>query len=154
MALGRLIPWLAIAMAAGGCQRGPAGHPDEAAAVRIIRELGGSIAFEDGLERRVNKVYLNDTAVADADLAVVENLPKLRNLFLGRTKIGDAGLEHLARASQLETLGLNETRVTDAGLKSLASLKRLKTVNLQATSVTANGAAELRRAIPGLIVAR
>jgi hypothetical protein len=136
-----------------GCGQ-PAVHPDETAAVAAILKLGGKVEYAPDADRRVVKVYLHDTPVRDADLAVLEKLPKLKNLFLGRTQIGDAGLEHLKNAAQLETLSLNGTGVTDAGLKSLIELKNLKTLNLQETRVTNGGVALLRKSLRGATIAR
>ena len=137
-----------------GCGR-PAGHLDEAAAVEAIQRLGGKVDYDgEGADRRVVKVYLHQTPVTDDDLAVLEKLPKLRNLFLGQTKIGDAGLVHLEQATELETLSVNATNLTDAGLKSLEGLKHLKTLNLQETRVTAAGVAQLRKSLPTAKIAR
>jgi hypothetical protein len=144
--------WLILAIA--GCTQSPGGA-DEAAAVALIQKLGGKVEYEgERAERRVVKVYLHQTRVSDDDLAVLEKLPKLRNLFLGKTKIGDAGLSHLEHADELQTLSLNSTAVTDAGLKSLSELKNLKTINLQETRVTAAGAAQLRKSLPAVKIAR
>ncbi|HUQ71951.1 MAG TPA: hypothetical protein VM165_20640, partial [Planctomycetaceae bacterium] len=130
-------------------------HSDEAAAVAMIRRLGGKVEFDpNSAERRVIKVYLHSTAVTDADLAALTRLSRLQNLFLGKTEISDAGLEHLSALTELKTLSLNSTRVTDAGLNSLATLKNLKTLNVQETQVTAAGTKRLKQALPELAVAR
>lgn len=153
--MGKVLAGLLILCSIGCGKPVPTGHPDEAAVVAAIEKLGGKVEFDaQPANRRVIKVYLHSTAVKDADLAVLEKLPKLQNLFLGKTQIGDAGLEHLQALSELKTLGLNTTQVTDAGLKSLAKLEQLKTVNLQETKVTASGANQLRKAIPEVKVAR
>jgi len=137
-----------------GCGQ-PAGDPDESAAIVVIQKLKGKVEFDSpGKDQRVVKVYLHNTSVQDADLAVLEKFPKLRNLFLGKTQIGDAGLEHLQKCGELQTLSLNSTRVTDTGLTSLSALTKLKTLNLQETPVTAEGAAELRKTLTGVTIAR
>lgn len=149
-----IVALLANIVVSVGCGQS-AGHPDEVAAVAAIRKLGGKVEFGDtGPRRRVVKVYLHQTAVRDDDLAALAKLPSLRNVFLGKTQIGDAGLEHLAGATQMQTLSLNATRVTDAGLQSLNGLTNLKTLNLQETQVTAGGAAELKKTLGGVTIAR
>jgi hypothetical protein len=52
------------------------------------------------------------------------------------------------------SLDLTDTRVTDAGLKELAGLQQLRTLRVRATQVTEAGAAELRKALPELVVER
>ena len=146
--------WFVLIVLILGCSK-PLQNPDEAAAVAFIQKLGGKVEFVgEGKDQRVFKVYLHNTSVQDADLAVLETLPKLTNLFLGKTQIGDAGLLHLLKSGDLQTLSLNSTRVTDEGLKSLVTLTKLKTLNLQETKVTNDGLAELRKAIPEARIAR
>lgn len=153
--MGKTLAGLLLLCVIGCGKPAPSGHPDEAAAVATIEKLGGKVEFDaQPANRRVIKVYLHSTAVKDADLAMLEKLPKLQNLFLGKTQIGDAGLEHLQALSELKTLSLNSTQVTDDGLKSLAKQQQLKTVNLQETKVTAGGANQLQKAIPDVKVAR
>lgn len=131
------------------------GNADERDAVEFIQRQGGKVEFDGaGEDQRVVKVYLHQTQINDADLAVLQNLSKLRNLFLGKTKIGDAGLEHLQNLPELQTLSLNSTHVTDAGLEPLKTLTNLKTLNLQDTHVTVAGVTRLRKALPGTTVAR
>lgn len=144
----------ALLLCWSGCGQ-PVGHPDEVAAQKMIQRLRGKVEFDGtGPDRRIIKIYLHSTDVNDDDLAVLEHLPKLKNLFLGKTQISDAGLTHLMQSRELQTISLNATRVTDAGLAQLVELKDLKTVNLQDTKVTAEGAARLKKVIPGVTVAR
>jgi internalin A len=49
-------------------------------------------------------------------------------------------------------LGLASTKVTDAGLKELAGLKSLQSLVLVGTKVTPTGVAELRKALPKLLI--
>jgi hypothetical protein len=88
--------------------------------------------------------------VADADLAVLGELPDLLNLDLCHTGIGDEGLTHIAKLKKLRHLDLRRTRVTDAGLARLAELKSLEFVDLDNTRVTRRGIEGLKQAIPGL----
>lgn len=150
------LPIVALILLVGvtGCGH-RSGDPQEAAAVSAIERLAGTVEYDKtSPDKFVQKVYLNGTAVKDADLVVLEKLPKVQNLFLGNTKITDSGLEHLKGKTSLVTLSLNSTAVSDAGIKHLAGLSSLKTLNLQDTRVTMMGASELRRALPTTTIAR
>ena len=104
------------------------------------------------LKDQIAQLDLARTAITDAGLQTVAQLPRLASLDLRQTQIGDAGLAHLARATQLRTLNLYGTQVTDAGLKHLHSLKGLRNVYLWQTQATEAGAKALTSAIPGLSV--
>jgi hypothetical protein len=63
-------------------------------------------------------------ALTDADMAVFEQLPRLRTLklcnkFGNPAKITDQGLASLKNLKCLESLDICDTQVTDAGIKSL-----------------------------------
>ena len=145
--------WL-FASLASGCHRA-AGNAVEIGAITAIRELGGRIEVDEKQSGQpVVKVYLHSTTVKDADLVHIVQLKKVQSLFLAKTQITDEGLEFLREAHSLKTLSLNMTRVTDAGLKHLVGLTNLKTLNLQDTQVTEAGAAELKRKLSRVTIAR
>jgi YHS domain-containing protein len=79
---------------------------------------------------------LAGTAVSDAGLARLSDMPNLIRLHLERTRIGDAGLARLATLNQLEYLNLYGTEITDAGLEQLQDLPKLKQIYLWQTKVT------------------
>ena len=96
---------------------------------------------------------LAGAAVSEAE--VIEQLSKMPNLLkldLKETELGDAVLDAVANLEQLEFLNLFDTRVTDAGLMKLKPLGNLKKIFLGRTDVTAEGADELKNALPGLEV--
>jgi Leucine-rich repeat (LRR) protein len=121
-------------------------------------------------------LHLRLTAIEDADLGVIENLPELRSLdlsgtyvssdglrYLARifnirkliltdTQIDDAGLAHLARLTNLEELHLDRTRISNAGLKHLAKLPNLRELSVSNTAVTDSGLDELLKSHPVLSV--
>jgi hypothetical protein len=88
----------------------------------------------------------------DDDLEPLEALTDLRYLHLDGAGVTDAGMVHLGNLRKLEHLSLFRTRLTDAGLVHLHGLENLKRVNLVFTGVTDQGVADLRRAVPGVVV--
>src|SRR5262249_20764490 len=104
-------------------ERDAAGRADEAAAVKAIEKLGGSVGVDESRAGKpVVTVGLGRSAVADAALAHVAKLGTLRSLYLDESKVTDAGLDRVKGLKQLEDLGLDDTNVTDAGLKALKEL--------------------------------
>jgi hypothetical protein len=104
------------------------------------------------LKDQIAQLDLARTAITDAGLKTLSQLPRLASLDLRQTKVSDAGLLHLASSAQLRTLNLYGTQVSDAGLKHLHSLKGLRNVYLWQTNATDVGAKQLATAIPGLTV--
>ena len=76
-------------------------------------------------------VIENAPNVTDAGLAHLEGLTQLRFLSLGERKITDAGLAHLKGLTELRFLGLSGGEITDAGLRHLGALSKLEIVNLE-----------------------
>jgi hypothetical protein len=66
----------------------------------------------------------------DADLALLGDLPDLKELYLDNPNIAEAGLAHLRRLRGLEALHVSSHRVTDATLHHLARLMELETLEL------------------------
>ena len=95
-----------------------------------------------------SRVWLNQTAVVDADLRHVARLPRLETLDLGDTRITDAGLVHLRGLTRLEELSLDHTQITDAGLANLKGLRNLRILWLEESRVTHDGIASLRQSLP------
>jgi hypothetical protein len=138
---------------------------NQQAAVRRIEQLGGtvtrssrhspsrrgrwlSLILGDDSSSSVTRVWLNDTAVSDADLACVARLRNLETLDLGWTPITDAGLAHLHGLEHLEELSLDGTKVTDKGLVHLQSLQSLRKIWLEETRTTNVGRTQLQRVLP------
>lgn len=76
---------------------------------------------------------LSGTNLAEADLALLAGMPRLRELRLRELPVGDGVLTHLTGHAALETLDLSGTRVTGAGLKHLAAARGLKQLLLANT---------------------
>jgi Leucine-rich repeat (LRR) protein len=102
--------------------------------------------------KQLRSLDFSKTKVTDAGLKHLAGLKQLQTLELRHTKVTDAGLKHLAGLKQLLGLGLGSTQVTDAGLKHLGGLKQLQLLDLGKTKVTAKGKADLKEALPKLVI--
>jgi hypothetical protein len=102
---------------------------------------------------QVTAVGLASSSTADATLAQVGRLTGLRFLTLPGSNVTDAGLVHLKQLTKLSRLDLRDTQVSDAGLAHLTGLTKLTRVYLFGAKVTDSGVNELKRALPGLVVA-
>ena len=104
------------------------------------------------LSRSVAWLDLGRTAVDDAILDVVQELPHLTRLYLQQTAVTDAGLSNLEGLEFLEYLNLYGTSVSDTGLVALAGLPSLRSLYLWQTQVTDEGVAKLQAAAPSLYI--
>ena len=114
------------------------------AQLRELAAVGEDLALLD----------LRRTAVTDAGLAALANMPNLRRLQLQETSTGDAGLIGIKTLPNLEVLNLYDTHVTDQGVAALASLKKLKRLYVWRTAVTDAGEAALRKQLPKLEIVK
>ncbi|HUG96248.1 MAG TPA: hypothetical protein VMJ94_01795, partial [Nitrososphaera sp.] len=131
-----MILTLTILCSAGGAL---AQTPEQEKAIAAIKKLGGETAtsaltsfskqgkvvLENLPGKPVVLVYLEETKVTDADLAMLKAFPDLIRLDLTTTSITDAGLIHLKGLTKLEWVGLARTKVTDKGLENLQGLVNL-----------------------------
>ena len=99
---------------------------------------------------RLRELDLSQSQITDAGLAHVGQLAQLKSLSLGQTAITDAGLTHIAKLTQLEVLTLNQTAITDAGLSKLKTLIRLKFLGVDKTRATETGLKALAQSLPKL----
>ncbi len=84
-------------------------------------------------------------SVTDDDLALLTDMPRLRELILSNSGVTDAGLEHIGKLTQLESLSLGGTKITDTGLLKLRSLVNLKFLYLPENSRTGPGFAAIQQ---------
>jgi hypothetical protein len=140
---------LAVLLAAGALRADPPG------VIERIRAGGGTVVGDrDDPGRRAYGVIMG-VGAADADLAGLCELPRLRALDLRRTRVTDEGLRTVAGASGLRYLLLGGDAVTDAGLRHLEALAGLRELDLRGCpNVTAEGVRRLREALPGCEVIR
>lgn len=92
---------------------------------------------------------LAGTALDDAGLAAIGELPAATHLRLARNRLTDVALTGLARSPRLEHLNLyGNAGITDAGVETLAAASTLRELYLWQTGVTPAGAARLRARRP------
>ena len=96
---------------------------------------------------------LAGSALDDADLLAIGELPAATHLRLARNELTDEVLAALASSEQLEHLNLHgNAGITDGAVETLARIATLREVYLWQTAVTAQGAARLRAQRPDLDV--
>lgn len=126
------------------------GTPDSAAPTRaqaIIRiaELGGRTAPPAPTAGDwIVLLDLSGTQVTDADLGLLEALPRLQHLDLSGTRITDEGLKHVAVLKALSSLKLKKTAVTGAGLGKLRSLPQLGHLEVTGTRLQESDLVKLK----------
>ena len=121
---------------------------DEASAIASVNSYEGQVL---GIAKDVEGVRILIPAktfegriLADADLAVLKEIPKVIELDLKNASIGDAGAAHLSALTDLQRLHLEKTKITDAGLAHLKDLTGLEYLNLYGTEVTDAGLEHLK----------
>jgi mono/diheme cytochrome c family protein len=121
---------------------------DEQSAIAAVESYEGQVL---GIAKDVEGVRILIPAktfegrmLADEDLKVLSEIPKIVELDLKNAGIGDAGLAHLAGLTDLQRLHLEKTKVTDAGLQHLKGLSSLVYLNLYGTEVTDAGLEHLK----------
>jgi hypothetical protein len=114
------------------------------------RLAGGEVVLVKALPG-LQRLYLNNPHVGDADLRRLTGLTELRWLLLRNTRITDGGLEHLQGLQSLEYLDLTNTQVSEAGLQHLKSLSHLEWLRLNDTSVSEAACERFERTCPRCI---
>lgn len=137
--------------------------PSERRTFAALRELGADVSLDenghiehvnwgggrmadaafDHLKRlaKLESLDIAAATVTDKALAILKDLPPLRQLTITRCKnITDAGLAHLEHQKSLERLELLYLpQVTNAGLQHIEHLPRLKALNLTEMSISDEG---------------
>src|SRR5262245_58282880 len=81
---------------------------DEAAAAKLLEELGGRVTLEDGLPAKpIVSVDLSAAEVSDEALKTLKQLKNLRALDLGTRQATDASLKELTTLRNLQSLSLS-----------------------------------------------
>ena len=125
----------------------------ESLSLRHTSVTDAGVAHLAGLTN-LTELGLDSTQISDTGLVHLKRLTNLRLLRLGDSFVTDAGLIELKELTKLERLILRGRDVTDVWLVQLKVLKALKWLGLGRTRVTYFGAAELKRAMPNLVIRR
>jgi Leucine-rich repeat (LRR) protein len=72
------------------------------------------------------ELYLSNTKVTDAGMAILDGAPKLEALGLGHTAVLDPTIARIAKLSELRTLVLSGTRAEPGALVELGKLAKLE----------------------------
>src|SRR5687767_10312581 len=88
--------------------------PGERAAILAVTTVGANVILDDS--GSVASVQLEGCVFHNSVLAVLHDLPRLKQLQLGHSKVTDAGLEHLRGLDTVESLTLIQTNIGDQGL--------------------------------------
>lgn len=102
------------------------------------------------LSEQIIWLKVGSTKITDKALKDISGLKNLRKLHLENTAITDAGLEALTDMPHLTYINLVGTKVTDNGLRKIAGLKGLKNVFVWQSAITEKGIQEIRKTHPHL----
>jgi hypothetical protein len=124
----------------------------ERQAVAAIEKLNGFVSRDDKAPGEPVVSVSFQQPIRDADLKLLEALPKLKWLLILEGRITDAGLAILATLPNLEYLSIRNSPITDAGTESLVGRHHLRTVEFVATQVTSAGTARLKDGLPYALI--
>ncbi|HKV61533.1 MAG TPA: hypothetical protein VJO16_06450 [Candidatus Acidoferrum sp.] len=102
----------------------------------------------------IKRVNLRGCQIGDKALKGIGYCALLESLNISGTRISDSGVEVIVAEAlqnnrQLSALNLRSCHITDGALVRLSSLKSLSMIDLTDTEVTPQGAAFLKRSLPG-----
>jgi len=126
----------------------------------IVTVGGGGARISDaqwkalaGSRDQIVELDVRRSHIADADLAKLGQLSRLKRLHLESNDISDAGILALAAFKGIEYLNLyGNSRVSDGSVDRLAAMNSLKRIYLAATGITPEGLKRLRAARVDLVI--
>lgn len=108
----------------------------------------------DGIEQ-LQSLTLAGNRIGAPGFAHLATMKRLQYLNLESTGCTDANVASLAALTDLRDLDLGyNVGVTDAGLKHVAALQKLAGLRLYETKVSERGVADLKKALPGLVIGK
>lgn len=139
---------LALMFVGSGCSRSPA----EVAAA-TLKERGAGLGYTQmGSERHVTAVALLGPQYDDGDLALLADLPQLRQVTVHGATVTVAGLTSLQQLPRLRQLDVLELPWS-AGLRDcLAGFPRLESLGVDGGGITEHHLAELRGLLPEVLL--
>jgi hypothetical protein len=107
-------------------------------------EVAGPLTAADmaaiGRLTRLVQLEIEDSSIADEDLAACRNLVKLKYLKIVNCRnVSDNGLRHFSKATALGALDLRFTNVGDRGMEVVGGFANLDHLDLRYTRVTDGG---------------
>ena len=114
---------------------------DDPEVVADLKEQNASLTFDDS--QNVVGVSFPDSSntipLRDRHLALLQRLPRLRQLRLFGSEITDSQMRYISELGSLQELTLEATSVTDEGLRSIRELPKLSKVELPNCQITDAG---------------
>ena len=156
---------LLLMIGAGGCGENVETSDDRIAA-RWALGLGGTVTLLGKLNEvkqldelptgplTLQRINLNQTAVADEELQKLAHMSSLKSLALSETAISDDGLEYVIAVPSITELELSYTEVTDAGIVKLKRMPNLSKLFVTGTKITEAAAELFREERPNCEVSR
>lgn len=99
--------------------------------------------------KKLRKLNLRGTVIADETAASAASLPDLEVLDIADTLVGDVGMEALASAQKLRDLSIGNIRMSEAGFQSLRQFTTVTTLDISGkrhggpSNITANAVAAI-----------
>ena len=124
----------------------------EVSAVNAANFGDAQIALLAPLSEQIAWLKLGGTKITDAALKEISKLKNLNKIHLEHTAVSDAGISNLKNLPYLEYVNLVDTKVTDAGLKDIAAMKGLKSIYVWQSAVTDSAVGLVSKQYPGLTV--
>lgn len=102
----------------------------------------------------IESLALGQSNLTDRSMTFLKGLKELKSIDIGFNLISDAGIANFKFCLNLETLQAQQCQgISDRGLGHLRTLKNLKAINVAGNRCSVVGAEQLKKLIPGLVVA-
>lgn len=115
-------------------------------------DLALILELADLINKSLTAVELARTSVTGDALYLLRRARHLRSLWLNETSIDDSSLVHLVPLRELTQLHLNQTSLTDGAVVHIGALRCLKIVNIYETQISEAGVRRLQRSSPSLTI--
>lgn len=130
----RALNWTITDLVPGGPALEAKPTPGKTIDADALRELAAAAP------QQISYLNLDNQALTDEHIAVLENFTNLNRLRLNGTQVSNAALETIKKLSHLESLNLYNTAVDDAVFNHLSAMPALKRVYLWQTGITGEAA--------------
>lgn len=115
----------------------------------ILSEVNSVSFFSDAVhENAASKPEDLRIAHGDEDLIILKEFASCKRVMLNDTAITNQGLKLLQQMERLEVLSLQRTQIDDGSVELLGRLKGLKWLFVDQTNVTEDGYLQLKQLLP------